>query len=147
MINICKNHQVNFVNKLRENKLKVTPARLEILDILEHESSPLTVEQIGKQMKTKKADIVTIYRNIEFLKTASLVRQVSLNTNQAHYELVAKPHHHHLVCESCGVVKDILECSNPKVSGGALKKSGFGKISFHSLEFFGLCNKCFNNSN
>lgn len=145
MLNICKNHQINIVSKLRTNKLKATPARLEILDILEHVSKPLTIEEIGKHMKTKKVDIVTVYRNIEFLKSALLVRQVSLNTNQAHYELADKPHHHHLVCESCGMVKDVMDCVNPKVSKEILKKNGFGQINFHSLEFFGLCHKCINN--
>lgn len=143
MLNICKAHQQNLVNKLKGNKLKATPARVEILDILEHVPEPLSVEGIGEKLKIKKIDTATIYRTLESLKFSGIVRQVSLNTNQAHYELVEKPHHHHLVCENCGVVKDILECGNPKITEEALKKTGFGKINFHSLEFFGICNKCF----
>jgi Fe2+ or Zn2+ uptake regulation protein len=115
---------------------------MEILDILEHSNKPISLEEIVKLMKTKKADYTTVYRNISSLKKLNLVRQVSLNASQSYYELSQKPHHHHLVCESCGMVKDVFNCAEINLSQALIKRNGFAKINYHSLEFFGLCNKC-----
>ena len=142
MLNICAKHQSAIKDKLKNFKLKVTPARLELLDLLEHYESPVTIEKIGKLMKNKKVDFTTLYRNLESLKGLGLVREVSLNRSQAYYELADKPHHHHLICQTCGIIKDVSNCATPKISDKTLIVNGFKKVDFHSLEFFGQCNKC-----
>ncbi len=144
MKDLCIKHSAANKQQLKSNKLKATPARMEILDILEHSNKPISLEEIVKLMQTKKADYTTVYRNINSLKQLNLVRQVSLNSSQSYYELSQKPHHHHLVCEGCGVVKDIFNCKDLNLSPLNIKQSGFAKINYHSLEFFGLCNKCNN---
>jgi Fe2+ or Zn2+ uptake regulation protein len=142
MKDICIEHIQNNKYQLQTNNLKATPARLEILDILEHAQKPLNIDEVAKLMKNKKADFSTVFRNIESLKQLNLVRQVSLNTPQSYYELTQKPHHHHLVCESCGMVKDVFNCEKINLSPAVVKRNGFAKLNYHSLEFFGLCNKC-----
>ena len=70
---------------------------------------------------------------------------------RARYELAEGPkgerHHHHLVCTNCSRVidytdfideeKDLLD----KAEKGLSKKHNF-KINGHSIQFYGLCNKC-----
>jgi Fur family ferric uptake transcriptional regulator len=55
-------------------------------------------------------------------------------------------HHHHLVCESCGMAEDIeipseLERSVRSALEEVAGKAGFG-VDSHRLDAFGLCARC-----
>ena len=122
---------------------KVTPGRVKILEVLEQEPKPLTVEELKKKVG-KEVDGVTLYRSLELLADAGIVERSDLRHGHAHYELVVdRPHHHHIVCTNCGYVEDI-EVPHPTVSAKeALKRSkGFTSVKDYSLEFYGLCKKC-----
>jgi Fur family transcriptional regulator, ferric uptake regulator len=52
-------------------------------------------------------------------------------------------HHHHIVCTDCGQAEEFDLCEVEDISAHALKMSKkFKVIKDHSLELFGLCNKC-----
>lgn len=135
----CVIHKEKIIKALKSAKLKITPIRVQLLDALEHAQSPVRVKDI---LKTLKSDIVTVYRNLEMLIKAGLALQVFLDQSEAYFELMGKQHHHHAVCENCGCVADIHGLDHKKFDEQALKASGFASINRHSLEFFGLCDKC-----
>lgn len=136
----CATHAPLLRKGLRENNLKATPARLEILDVLTHAKKPLSINDV--EAKLKGTDLATLYRTFETLKDLSLVNQVDFRHGHAHYELADREHHHHLVCQKCGKVADISKCDTSGLEKQALKISGFASINSHSLEFFGLCSSC-----
>jgi Fe2+ or Zn2+ uptake regulation protein len=138
-MNDCKKHLQESQTQLKAFKLKITPARIELLDIFKHAKKPLTVKSILTFIKTK-TDPVTLYRNIESLKQNGIIKEVKFSSKEAYYELIGK-HHHHIVCENCGKIAEVKNCkvTLPKNS---LVNLGFAKLKEHSLEFFGLCNQC-----
>lgn len=87
------------------------------------------------------ADVVTLYRNVESLKEMGLIKQIKLRDRQAYYELSYAPHHHHLICTSCGKLEDV-KVREPVLTKTFLKNHGFTRITDHSLEFFGICGAC-----
>lgn len=138
----CKIHSSQITAKLRKNKLKVTPARLELLDIFSHAKRPLSVDEIFSMFKNSKTDRVTLYRNIGALENLGLVKKISLKKRQSYYELVTDHHHHHLICKVCGKIKAVSACFVDKISKQLLKTADFSSITDHSLELFGICSSC-----
>lgn len=122
---------------------RATPVRLATVRALHTSLKPLSVRDIKKFLPRRTSE-VTIYRILEALMNEGVVKKVDFAHEHAHYELaVGKPHHHHLICTSCGTVEDIEECVAEEFSVRALKKSHvFKAITSHALEFFGLCTAC-----
>jgi Fur family ferric uptake transcriptional regulator len=135
----CNQHRLGSKEQLKAGGLKVTAARLGLLDLLKHAKKPLSIKQMAK-LSGAGTDLVTIYRNTESLLELKLVTKVNLGGKEACYELNGK-HHHHIVCENCGKVSDIKNC-HVALQKNTLKDSGFAALKNHSLEFFGLCLAC-----
>ena len=57
---------------LKKNNLKVTPGRIDILNLLSLGDAPKTAETIYKSLK-KKYDLVTVYRNLESFEKKGLL--------------------------------------------------------------------------
>ena len=142
MNNSCPKHLKESKSQLKENGLKVTAARLGLLDVFKHTQKPLTIREISERLQKQEVDQVTLYRNVESLEHLGLVKKISLRDRGAYYELKTANHHHHLVCEVCGKMSDISGCKVTITGPKLLKNTGFAKISDHSLEFFGLCQAC-----
>ena len=137
----CKEHTAESKIQLKACGLKITSARLSLLDIFQHSTKPLSVREIASQLKNSDVDPVTLYRNVESLEQLGIIRQLRLQDRQAHYEM-ADDHHHHLVCKICGKIKDVEGCKITVADKNFLKKNDFAKMTGHSLEFFGICNSC-----
>ena len=139
MENYCKKHAPLLAKHLKNRGLKITGARLKILDILEHSTKPLTAKDIFKQLRLK-ADLATLYRNLESLSKLGLINEVKISSKEAYYENPNR-HHHHIVCESCGKMADVTNCKI-LLQNYFLRQSGFSSVNRHSLEFFGQCLAC-----
>lgn len=134
---------IDFKSLLRDAALKATPGRLAILDVLKREKHPAAISDIYKKIG-KKLNNVTVYRAVEDLVKAGIVRQINFGHSHAYYELIPdRSHHHHIVCKGCGDIEDVEVCGTEKIEkkilGGSKK---FKIISSHSLEFFGVCKSC-----
>ncbi len=138
---ICKLHHSSITQVLRENNLKVTPARLGLLDVFEHVKRPLSVDELQQKIG-EGVDRVTLYRNVDSLAELGILKKIRLEERKVYYETALGTHHHHIVCKDCGKVEDVMECEVKVNEKSILKSSGFSKITDHSLEFFGICNNC-----
>lgn len=128
---------------LRKAELRATPGRIALLTLLEKEPKPLTVYEIEAKLKGA-LNQVTVYRALEALHAARIVKRVNLEHDHAHFELSAgREHHHHAICHNCGHIQNIEVPHALKPEQEALKRaSDFDQIDSYSLEFFGLCKKC-----
>lgn len=134
-----KNHYADYIRGVHE---KATPVRVSILAALADVHKPISIKEIEKIVTGFNES--TLYRTLETLVQARLVRKVILNPSESLYETnVERPHHHHIVCTSCGFVEDVDICTHIP-SKKTLKSKGFAAITDHSLEFFGVCKKCEN---
>ena len=146
MIDICKllayNNYMEYKELLRSTGLRITPARLAVFSILEDSTKPLDINSIYQEVAKRHvdADQVTIYRIIENFIDKNLVTRIRLAEKKFYYES-KRAEHHHAICEKCGSIADVSNCSIGKVEREIEKTKGF-LVNSHSLEFFGLCNKC-----
>ncbi len=125
---------------------RFTTARQHIVAALHEADSPLTILQLldaGEGLVQS-----TTYRNLVVLEDAGVVTRVITPDDHARYELDEHltHHHHHLICNDCGDVKDFELSDNleNKLDGElqeAGRTAGF-RIERHSLDLFGTCKSC-----
>ncbi len=131
--------------ELKGASLKVTPARLGVLEILENSTVPVDVRSIFDYLEKHniRADLATVFRIINVFVESGIAKSIQLNEGKFRYEYAAKAEHHHFICENCGLIEDISDCNISSLEKELRRKKGF-LIKKHSLEFFGLCKKCSN---
>ena len=129
--------------ELREVGLKVTPARLGVLSVLKQSEFPLDVSAIGELLEKQRvhADPVTLFRVLHAFEKKGLVRAVHLHEGKFRYEYAHIPAHHHFVCEACGSISDVSNCTVSQMEQEIKRRIG-ATVKRHSLEFFGLCRRC-----
>ena len=130
-----------ILTQLRQKGHRITVARQEILKVLS--SRPLSVKEIVEVLRKKevKINFVTIYRTLELLTNLGFVNKTQFEAKEIKYEFADRQnHHHHLVCEKCGSSKDV-HLNEEKLIKQVKNQSNF-KLIRHSLEFFGICEKC-----
>jgi len=134
-----------FKDYLSSQKLKFTRTRRLIFEeIFSDEEIHPDAYEIHRRLKNKgeKVSLATIYRTLRLFVKSGLVSEVDFGENHSHYEPeISRATHGHLVCLSCGEVK---EFSNEKVQS-ILKKIGKEsqfKTDKFSIQVFGYCQNC-----
>lgn len=123
------------IGKMRGRGYKATPQRVSVLEALASEQHQSLEEIKGR---CPEVGLVTVYRTLDLLGELGLVRRLDLGDGPR-YEL-AENHHHHLICESCGVISEFEECPlNLKLLPSV--REDF-EVRSHSLEVYGRCSGC-----
>lgn len=102
---MSKSH--DCAEELRTVGSKVTPARLEVLAVLERATEPLTVHDFMR--KLPQYNQVTLYRILHALVEAGVARKGESN-RVTHFIYARNPHHHHMVCVDCGFANQCRTC-------------------------------------
>lgn len=128
---------------LKSRDLRQTRARVAVLGVFFVASAPVSVPDILEILSGvgQSFNKTTLYRELEFLVAEGIiVEALALGTCQ-YYEL-AREHHHHLVCTHCGDIQDVeAEEDICRIERELWRTRGF-RVAHHSMEFFGVCQKC-----
>lgn len=124
--------------------LRVTDHRLMVLATVAKVKTPITVYELVDTLRKKEnIDQATVYRNLNSLHEAGLLRRLDFNHGHAHYELETGRASHQLVCGSCETIEKIEGVSIDDVVKKMIKKSKkFKHTTTHSMEIYGLCKNC-----
>jgi Fe2+ or Zn2+ uptake regulation protein len=130
---------------LLSHSQRVTAPRLEILSILKSSTKPLTISEIHSHIRKTKTDLATVYRTLNLFTELKIVTEIDFKDDFKRYELIFdRHHHHHIVCKECGRVENVEACVLGELEK-MLARKGYTDVT-HSLEFFGVCEKCRVNS-
>ena len=127
---------------LKENGLKATFQRMNILDVVE-KNGHMSVEDIYDEV-TKvhpSLSLATIYKNIILMMEKGVLVEVPIAGKKPKYEL-AKTDHIHLVCTECGDVED-KPCAEDtdKLFDELTEKEHF-KLNMRQVNLYGVCASC-----
>lgn len=127
---------------LKNNGFRVTKSRLAILDFFDSATIPLDVESILAHLQSVKVavNITTVYRFLNAFVHAGIMHRIELGEGKYRYELASTPHHHHLICNRCGDIQDVV-INEEQLMHNLPTNSGF-RVDHHHLEFFGMCAQC-----
>jgi Fur family ferric uptake transcriptional regulator len=134
---------------LKNNGYKLTVQRQMILELVAAQKEKhLSAEEIFELVKIEfpQIGLATVYRTIAILEKMKLLQRINLDDGCIRYQLAdpnEKHEHHHLICESCGLVVDMQEDLLESLEKKVMQKNGF-KVNNHRLKLYGLCEKCAN---
>lgn len=134
-----------FKRFLRSENLRLTrPRRLVFEEVLSLPKIHPNADDIYKnlQKKEKKVSRASIYRTLHLLVKSGLVSQIDLGEQHSHYELEGTDAGHgHLVCLSCGKVKEFSRRQIHGVLNRMSRENKF-KVERFSVQIFGFCEEC-----
>jgi Fe2+ or Zn2+ uptake regulation protein len=133
-----------IISTLKQKKFKITKVRSGIVTLFTKAKSPLSAKDLLDYFHNIgiKINKTTVYRELTFLLSENIIKEIEFGEGQKRYEIEDFKHHHHLICLKCRKVEDIeLKTDLEKEESRFLKEKGF-KVINHSLEFFGYCTKC-----
>ncbi|MHC1719481.1 MAG: Fur family transcriptional regulator [Clostridiaceae bacterium] len=133
---------MNGESLLRKSDIKVTKARIAILEILENSSISLDVEEILHicQNMNMKADLSTVYRTLELFEVKGIVEKFDLGNGKYSHVLKKEAHKHLLLCKLCHKEVEI-DCPMKQIEELIKTRTGFSSIE-HELKIEGICEEC-----
>ncbi len=128
---------------LGEAGLKATRQRTAIVRALERSGRPITAQALHARLgrSGNGPGLATIYRTLQALEQAGYARTFPAGEGELSYKLCDPGHHHHLICERCGLVVEIPSCEVEAWASEAAHRRGF-TLSWHQADVFGLCPQC-----
>lgn len=139
MLSIMKNEQ-EILDCLKQNQLRSTPRRLSLIKLLLQKQCLCDAHELLLALAPSFPTFnkTTLYRELERLTLAGLVRKEELGLGKSYYELNDFDHHHHFVCEKCGKIEkiELKRCIDFELVPKRYK------VRDHSLKLYGSCQLC-----
>lgn len=136
----------SIVQRLDAVELRYTSGRRAIVEGLRLAEGPVTLPELLALVPELAQS--SAYRNLALMEEAGVVRRLVHGNDHACYELAEAltEHHHHLICESCGVVRDVrfdarVERTLDKTFDAVATAEGF-TVGRHAIDVFGICASC-----
>ena len=128
-----------YLKLLRENNLKVTPQRLEIMQYLDKHRTHPNADHIYSDLKQKNPSLsrTTVYNALDTLSKNNIIQTLTISESERRYDFKSG-HHHHFLCRECGEILDI------EVSCPFLDDMLHGKHKVEQVHgyFKGVCKDC-----
>jgi len=131
----------SFPERCRSTGLKVTHQRVAIFNYLAGTESHPSPDEVYETIRVRLPSIslATVYKVLDQFHRQGFLRRVSTEGQVARYD-ARMEHHHHLICKSCGIIRD-LEL-DPAGSHPAMPEVADFRIERSETFFHGLCNTC-----
>ena len=125
----------------RAQGLKVTPQRLAVFEALladaDHPTAEAVYERVVSELPT--VSLRTVYQTLNDLVSMGELQQLDLGTGSARFDTTSGSHHH-VLCESCGLVADV----HADFAGIVIPADLAERFAITSTEvvFRGQCSRC-----
>ncbi|RLE26606.1 MAG: hypothetical protein DRJ50_00555 [Actinobacteria bacterium] len=133
-------------DRLDQSEQRYTVGRRAVVTALAGADGPVTLPELIELAPDLAQS--SAYRNLAVMEEVGIVRRLVHTTEHARYELAEDltEHHHHLICASCGVVRDItlpagLERKLDSAFDELATSEGF-TLTHHAIDLYGRCAKC-----
>jgi Fur family transcriptional regulator, peroxide stress response regulator len=123
-------------------KTNLTPQRKAVLDtILEANNHPTAADIIERLRRDgQKISYATVYNSLRYLTEAELIRELKIGESVTRYD-ARMEEHHHIVCERCGRVDELLTALPGKYLAAVASDTNY-EVHEIDLVIKGLCPEC-----
>lgn len=121
-------------------------ARRALLDLLDGEECALTaleLEDALRERSSRRVSRASVYRILDELERLGLVQRVETGQAMVRFERVCEheEHHHHLVCDECGVVMPFSDPALERAISSLSERVPLA-VSEHEIVIHGACRDC-----
>jgi Fur family transcriptional regulator, ferric uptake regulator len=121
-------------------------ARRAILELLGAEGCALSAIEIEDALRSepsRRVSRASVYRILDELEGLGLVQRVDVGQPRVRYERVCEreDHHHHLVCDACGVVMPFSDPALERAISSLSERVPLA-VSEHEIVLHGSCRDC-----
>ena len=102
----------------------------------------VSAQQLHKQL-TQHGSVIglaTVYRTLNSLVADGLADSL-VNAGESLFRDCSKDHHHHLICNGCGIAVEIEAKQAETWATKVAKEHGFTQVT-HTIDIFGMCKAC-----
>ncbi len=118
-----------------EYKIKCTPQRERILNVLKAQTHPVTAGELYAHIDN--VSLATLYRTLELFCEKGIAKKHTIpDDSEKYYEFSAEGHRHFAVCLICRKMIKIDGCPLKDVVPEDFL------VTDHRLEFYGYCRDC-----
>ena len=133
-----------FIEYMRSKDYRVTEERIRIAEMVFRIHNHFTVQQLISRLERGNYRAVksTVYRTLELMLDAGLVRKLTIGDDASVFEHVyGHRHHDHLVCISCGKIIEFSDEGIEELQDKVCERLNFEPVN-HNLKISGYCRKC-----
>ncbi len=122
-------------------------ARRAVIELLDGQTCALTAVEIEDALrahgKRRRVSRASVYRILDELEQLRLVQRVETGQAMVRYERVCEhaEHHHHLVCDECGVVMPFSDIALERAIETLSERVPLA-VSEHEIVLHGACRDC-----
>lgn len=126
----------------KPKKLKLTPQRIAVYEMLKSTKSHPSAENIYDVIKERypTMSLATVYKTLKTLVTIELVQELNVGEGNFRYD-ASSISHPHIMCLQCGRVDDIDKADLSSVNE-TIKSFTNYKVLSSKIYFYGLCPEC-----
>ena len=140
---VLKNHNDTLAEAVTAAGYRLTSARRTVIACLVQSGGHISADELVKEVHSVAPHVgrMTVYRTLELLSDLGQIQPTYQGTGAAHYVLMSKGSHHHLICVRCHCVIDFDRCG----AGASVEKLGQQysfRVQSHMLEVYGFCASC-----
>jgi Fur family ferric uptake transcriptional regulator len=128
------------MHRLDEAGYRSGAARREVIELLAAEPCAVTALEIDRRLDS--VGRASVYRTLDQLDRLHLVHRVEIGGDAAGYERIdAEQHHHHLVCNECGLLAPFADRSLEQAIEAIGREAEFD-VAAHDVVLRGRCPDC-----
>lgn len=138
----CAGAQVEFQAVLKSAGVRLTQQRKRFWEWAAGQKRGFTIPQALDAMRGYGIGQATVYRNTATLERLGLLRRIGNGNRSDRVYCCSKPgHHHSIVCDRCGLVREFDTCGWALLRELLSLQTGF-EIQDHYMEVRGICPEC-----
>jgi Fe2+ or Zn2+ uptake regulation protein len=132
----------SIIKKMREERLKLTPQRLAVIEVLVdkiplHPSAGFIYHEARK--KVKSLSLSTVYSILNEFSKRGIIKMLEFDRMENRYE-VNTTEHINLICKGC---KKIIDYKPPFIiDTDEIQKRFSFQVTDSRLEYYGYCQEC-----
>ena len=133
-----------LLDALRAEGLRITEPRRAVCEVIARaHDRHLTAQDIHDAARNElgaEVDRSTVYRTLEMLEEADILRHSHLGQGASVYHLASEPRHQHLVCSQCGSTQALSAQDLAAVVEAIRERTGF--VPDPHVALTGVCGNC-----
>ena len=123
-------------------KTQRTRSQQKVIEVLQELKKAISAQELYIELRNRNQNmgLATVYRSLEALKLQGELQVRILPNGESVYSSINRDRHH-LTCVNCNASVPIEQCPVHELEK-QLENSHKFKVYYHTLEFFGLCDRC-----